>query len=162
MNVQIILMIIGIIELIFILYVFKAENERKKKQSTVEYINNIRGIYKPIYKELVTKFPGQDRVINIEELDVSLRSDIKELLSIIEHLSVGINTGVYDFDIFFRMSGSYFASIYLKLSPYIRKAQRDLPTRYIEFEAICEKITIERKKRKMQMRVTYKGDIKYS
>jgi hypothetical protein len=151
-----------LIQLIIMYFSFKGENERKKKQSTVEYINTIRAIYKPIYNELNEKFNGNERVINLNEIDDKLKTEIKELLSTIEHLSVGLNTGIYDFYIFFRMSGSYFLRIFKKLQPYISNAQKNMPSAYIEFEAICKKIEIEKEKRNMKMTISRDGNIKYS
>ncbi len=148
-----------LLQLIVMFFAFKAENERKKKQSTVEFINNIRDRYKPTYNELNKKYSG---VINLTEIDDTLKNELREILSTIEHLSVGINSGVYDFQIFFRMSGSYFLSIFRKLHPYILDCQKSQPSRYIEFESICKKIEIERKKRNLKIDISNKGNIKYS
>ncbi len=151
-----------LIQLVLMFITYRADNERKRKQSTIEYINNIRGIYKPIRKHLDDLFPGNNRVINLKEIDNDLKSDIRELLSTVEHLAVGLNTGVYDFDIFFRMSGSYFLRIFKKLNPYISNAQKNQATAYIEFEAICKRIEFEKEKRNYKIKITQKGKIKYS
>ena len=149
-------------QLIIIYFAYKADNERKRKQSTIEYINNIRGIYKPIRKNLDIKFPGVDRVVNLEEIDGKLTLEIIELLSTVEHLSVGLNTNVYDFEIFFRMSGSYFLDIFKKLNPYILSAQKNRPTSYIEFEAICKRIEQAKEKHNYKMTISKNGKIRYS
>ena len=114
-----------LIQLIIMYFSFKRENERKKKQSNVEYINTIRAIYKPIYNELNEKFNGNERIINLDEIDDKLKIEIKELLSTIEHLSVGLNTGIYDFYIFFRMSGSYFLRIFKKATTIYLKCSKE-------------------------------------
>jgi hypothetical protein len=160
--ISVITIILILIQLIVMFFAYKADNERKRKQSTIEYINNIRGIYKPIRKNLDEKFPGDDRVINLEEIDDKLNLEIKELLSTVEHLSVGLNTNVYDFDIFFRMSGSYFFGIYKKLNPHILNAQKNRPTNYIEFEAICKRIELAKEKHNYKMTILKNGKIKYS
>lgn len=149
-------------QLLLMYIAYRAENERKRKQSTIEYINSIRTIYVPIRNKLNNLFPGTNRVINLVELNEDLKLEIREILSTIEHLSVGINTGVYDFDIFFRMSASYFFNIFNKLRPYIQDIQRDQPTAFIEFEAICKKITKERETRNLKLTISAKGKIRYS
>ena len=149
-------------QLVVIYIAYKADNERKKKQSTIEYINQIRSFYKPIRNKLDRLFPDKDRVINLEDIDDNLKGDIKELLSIIEHLSVGLNTNVYDFDIFFRMSGSYFLRIFYKLQPYISDVQRRQNTAYIEYEAICERIKKAKEKHNYKISITKSRKMKFS
>ncbi len=149
-------------QLVVMFIVYKAENERKKKQSTIEYINQIRNIYRTVRRNLDKQYPGKKRAININEISNDMREEIKEMLATIEHLCVGLNTNVYDFNIFFRMSGGYFLNLYYKISPYILHVQEKQPTAYMEFEAICRKIEIEKKRRKLQPIISKKGDIKYS
>ncbi len=155
-------LVLMFIQLVIMFIVYKAENERKKKQSTIEYINQIRSIYKPIRKKLDKQFPGDKRVINIQEVSEENKENIREMLGAIEHLCVGLNTNVYDFNIFQRMSGTYFLNIFYKINPYILNAQEKQSTAYIEFEAICKKIEIEQKQRKTKLEISKKGNIKYS
>ena len=147
------------IQLLIIFFAYKAENERNQKQSTIEFINTIRASYSPINVEISNRFSG---VINVDEFDLELKSKIKELLAVIEHLSVGINSGVFNFQIFFRMSGSYFLNIFRKLHPFILDEQKENPAKYIEFEYICKKIEIEKRNLNRKITISDKGNIKFS
>ncbi|MBN1515179.1 hypothetical protein JXA32_01285 [Candidatus Sumerlaeota bacterium] len=95
------------IQLFMIDKTFKADHEQRRKQSTVEYVNRVRAIYRPISDKIVAKF-GEHRVINVEEFGEDDLVHIKEFLSNVEHLSAGVNIGIFDLMIIGRMSGSYF------------------------------------------------------
>ncbi|WP_372398129.1 DUF4760 domain-containing protein [Azospirillum sp. HJ39] len=123
---------------------YLADHERRKKQSTIEYVNSIRDKYRPIVERLEDKF-GKDLVINLPDIDQGERRNIKELLSIIEHMAVGVETEVYDIDIIDRMSGSYFLRIRRILDPYISDAQKRNANNYIEFDRMCDRIRAKRK-----------------
>ena len=82
------------------------------------------------------------------------------ILSVLEHLSVGINAKIYDFNIFIRMSGSYFLFLYKTLQPYIEHIQKEQDTAFVEFEIVCKKI--ERRKDKYKRKLLRKGRIRYS
>ena len=128
----------------------RADHERRKKQATIEYVNSIREHYRPISRRLIDKF--DDKVINIDDMDEQIKQDIREFLSIVEHLSVGVNTGIYDLEILFRMSEFYFISMFEKLSPYIydRRQKRSNNTLYCEFEIMVSDIKRIREKRNSQ------------
>ncbi|MEA1973025.1 MAG: DUF4760 domain-containing protein [Candidatus Cloacimonadota bacterium] len=136
-------LIILAIQLFMLHKTYKADHERRKKQSTIEYINSIRDKYKAVAKKLNTKFG--ERVINVDEIEQDDKKNIKEFLSIIEHLSVGILTDVYDFQILKRMSRRYFIRMYEKLQPYMndarKKAGPNSQTIYCEFEELYKRLS---------------------
>ncbi len=111
--IQILMLFVISVQLWLVRRTFIADHERRKKQSTVEYLNNIRTHYRSVTNKLVEKFGSS--AINLSEIDDDTKNEIKELLSILEHMSVGINTEVYDYDILKRMSGSYLVSRYKQL-----------------------------------------------
>lgn len=118
-----------------------ADHERRKKQATIEYSNSIRKSYRPLDKKLVDKF-GEGNIINFGLIDDEAKQDIQELLSIVEHLAVGVNAEVYDLEILERMSGTYFIHMFNKLSPYIdsmRAAKRNEKL-YCEFESMVNDV----------------------
>jgi len=143
--IQIFILVIISGQLFFLHKTYKADHERRKKQATVEYINNIRNDYKVLNNKLIEKFSNHP--IKMDGIDHLMEKDINLLLSILEHLSVGINTGVYDFNILNRMTGSFLVSRYYQLHPYISKAQLKNPLSYIEFEQLCSRIEEIRKKK---------------
>lgn len=157
-------LILGVITLfvlwlqLFVIYrTFKADHERRKKQSTIEYVNEVRKIYLPIAKKITNKF-GENRIINVDDIEEEDISDIRECLSTVEHLASGVNIGIFDLKIIERMSGSYFIDMIDKFRPYIKdvrakKANRRL---YVELETMCRDIEKMREKRDKS------ADIKYS
>lgn len=88
-----------------------------------------------------------------------MRTDISELLSTVEHMSVGVNVGVYDIHILERMSGSYMIKMFQRLHPYIthiREAKKN-DNAYIEFEEV--KLQLEALRRKPR---NQRGNIRYA
>jgi hypothetical protein len=136
--IQVLIFVVISGQLYYLQITYKSDHERRKKQSTIEYINQIRDKYRPLSIKLSNKF--DTNTINLEQIDNDIKSDIRELLSVMEHMSVGINTGVYDFEILHRMSGSYLVRTYHQLLPYIVDRQKDNKSAYIEFETLCKKI----------------------
>ncbi len=121
-------------QLYMIYKTYKADHERRKIQSTIEYLHKIKKLYRPIKKKINSEF-DRDHIINLIDIKriENLESKIEEILSVIEHLSVGVNTGVYDFHILNRMSGNYLIKLFEQFSPFINKAQERNKTTYIEF-----------------------------
>ena len=131
------------IQLFMLHKTYKADHERRKKQSTIEYINSVRDKYKVVARKLTAKFG--EKVINVDEIEPDDKEHIKEFLSIVEHLSVGILSEVYDFQILKRMSGRYLRRMYEKLQPYIndvrKKAGPNSHTIYCEFEELYKRLS---------------------
>lgn len=144
------------IQLFLIYRTFKADHERREKQSTVEYVNRVRAIYRPISDKIVAKF-GEGKVINIDEIEPGDMVDIKEFLSNVEHLAAGVNIGIFDLVIIDRMSGSYFLNMREKFSPYIKhvRAKKANPRLYIEFETMCRDLEALREKRDKRSNMKY-------
>ena len=140
---------------------FKAEHERKKKQATIEYIHNAREVYNKSRRNVEAMF-GTDVLTeaNVIELvkDSRAKDEIKDLLAILEYISVGMNTGVFDKDLWYRMSGAFLIRVYNQARSYIKYSQKDHPTAYIEFEEIVKDFE-ERNRKKV---ASTKGNIKYS
>jgi len=163
-NYEFLTLLIGVLTLIFILIrvlllskTFKADHERKRKQSTIEYLNTIRSQYLPLQLK-VTRIFGFGNNVKIDELNDDIEDTIVELLAILENLSIGVNIGVYDIQVVNRYSGDYFINLYNKLQPYIDHLRyRDSKTSYfIEFENMKDTIIGMRKKS------SEKGNIQYS
>jgi hypothetical protein len=132
-----------------------ADHERRKKQSTIEYMNQIRDIYRPVDRKLSEKYGA--KALNPEDIDEADMADVREFLSVLEHLAVGVNSQVYDIDLVNRMSGTFLLATIDKVKPYINHARikRNSETLYEEFEKMCREIAVKRTKVKTE------GDIKY-
>ena len=95
-------------------------------------------------------------VSNINK-DTELKETAKALLGLLEHISVGMNTGVYDKNLLFRMSGKYLIDLFDRFKPYIKESQKENPYSYIEFEELV--VDFEERKR---LRPDPRDNIKYS
>ncbi len=113
-----------------------ADHERRKKQATIEYMNEFRNSYKPIEEML---FSGQ---INLDDLKDHTAVCIRNILSQVEHLAVGVETGIYDFELVNRMSGAFLMNMYSKFKKYIEgmREARGNHNIYIEFENLQKRI----------------------
>jgi len=149
--------IIALAELLALCITTYLDHARRKKQSTIEYVNTIRKLYRELNEGLAQKYG--DQIIDIHTVDKDSITDIRELLSIVEHLAVGVNTHVYDAKIVNRMSGHYFIKMRERLDPYIRHAriqhEDDQTFLFVDFERMCRKL----KKRRKTRDITTEGDL---
>jgi hypothetical protein len=139
---------------------FKADHERRRKQATIEFITKIRPIWDENQRILDETF-GEDTltaeaIARLED-EPETRHVLRSLLANLEFMAVGMNTGVFDKDLLYRMAASYLIGIYHRLRPYINHVQRTNPYTYIEFEEIVSRF--EEKKR---LRPDPRGSIRYS
>lgn len=145
-------LIIGILALlisIFSLFVSICSNykdhERRRKQATIEYFENMTSKLFDIEAIFDSKITGSTKNIDINEDADKLKKAIKILVAF-EQLSVGVNAGIFDFDILERMAGSYLINIYSIFYPYIKETRKDAThlNSYIEFEQLVNKIKEKR------------------
>jgi hypothetical protein len=118
-----------------------ADHERRKKQATLEFVQQIRPVWLEAKHALEEKW-GKDPLTSCEldeiDNDFQLLKLVRSLLGLLEHLSVGMNAGVFDKELLYRMSGSQLISIYQWLHTYIARAQKNIPTAYIEFQELVQ------------------------
>ena len=133
-------LVVIVVQLYFIMKTLNADHERRRKQSTIEYMNQIRDIYRSVDRKLTEKYGKKS--LNPEDVEKADMADLREFLSVLEHLSVGVNTGVYDVNLVNRMSGTFLLHTHDRVRPYINHArkERDSKTLYQEFGAMCRKI----------------------
>lgn len=86
-----------------------ADHERRKKQATVEFIRDLRIIWIELRTKLEKEY-GQD-TLSKNDVEGIIADPLKDnvvvsLLGSMENLAVGINSGVYDIHLLYRMSGS--------------------------------------------------------
>ncbi len=98
-----------------------AAHEQRKKQSTLEFHSNIY----PYLSELRTKIMGVfgNGYVTPDDVRYKQNADIQkmiyEYLVIIERFVVGINSGIYDINVFAKTSAKVASDMYKKLSPII-------------------------------------------
>lgn len=136
-------LIIAVLGISVIWLQIKADHERRKKQATIEFLNSIRPVWLEnetrIYKSLGRRGLTEADIPKILE-DDDLRESIKTLLGRLEYMAVGINTGVFDEYILYRMAASYLIKIYHRLYPYIIYIQKNKnPYAYVEFKELVIK-----------------------
>lgn len=109
------------------------------KQATIEHLaHRIRE-----GRAFLDQF-SQNKVITEKELNIivedpKVKADIDKVLGMLEHDAVGLNTGVYDKEIFFRMFGNSLTLIFNKMKPYIEwRREREMEyLAYVELEQIA-------------------------
>jgi len=122
----------------------KKDHERRKKQATMEHIRTIRPMYVKLIRDSEKVF-GKD-ILTQQNLQLVLndnekREPLKDFLSTIEHLAVGVNTGLFDIDIVSRMMGNYLIRMFNRYRPYIKEVQKTgNRTAYIEFENLVKEL----------------------
>lgn len=149
MNIELITGILALLISVFSLFVsiyfnYK-DHERRRKQSTIEYFENITSKLFEIEAVFNSKITRSNENINIGEDADKLKKAINILVAF-EQLSVGVNAGIYDFDILERMAGSYLINIFSMFTPYIQETRKDSThsNSYIEFEHLVNKIKEKR------------------
>ena len=140
--------------------VAEMDNERRKKESTLSFANEIISQTNMIMKTVRENF-GKDTVNISDERfleDKKMQGDITEFLNLMERMSVGINTGVYDFDIFNRICGTRTLRAWDDLKNVVNY-KRDIhrnQSAYTEFEEVAERI---RETKRSENPISNKGSI---
>ncbi|WP_437644005.1 DUF4760 domain-containing protein [Sorangium sp. So ce362] len=125
----------------------RADHERRKKQATIEYANDIRDLWQErrvaIESGIGRKIEANSKSLTEKEVETiknspELRDAVRELLARLEHLSVGINTCVFDKNLLYRMSGSYLIRVYAFMEPYITSVRPNSNFAYIELECMIK------------------------
>ncbi len=117
----------------------KADHERRRKQATIEQVGNeYRACRYALEDRFGTKSLTDEDIAKIQE-DKEYEATIVRLLAVLEHIAVGVNTGIYDEEIVFRMSSTSMIGIFKRLEPYIRYRQRNYnEASYIEFNHLVK------------------------
>jgi hypothetical protein len=118
---------------------FKADHERRRKQVTIEFYRSIRDECAGFMKQINEKFPN-GKVINACDVknDMAILKIIREYLSRMEILSVGVNINIYDIATFDRMAGASTIRSFERLKEVIvfRRETRNAPYLYGDFEKL--------------------------
>ena len=136
----------------FIMQVCLSENERKNICPQYAALERVRELSEMIDDEY------DDEPVKIEEYQASveMQNTIRQYLDIMERIAVGINTGVYDFDIYCRICGTSTVMYWKQLSHVIEARRKELqrPEIYIEFESLANRIMESKRLAK-----NHKGDL---
>lgn len=168
MNAELIFSILALIVSSFTfansLFTRLKDHSRRKKQATIEYFEKMTlAIYdkESRFSDILATKSIKEISKSTLQANPSLLKDAVEILSSFERLSVGINTGVFDFDILHRMAGSYLEYIYGRFKKYIDETRENKKhvSSYIEFEAVVNRISQLRKNKEAQFAMHKKGNV---
>ena len=122
-----------------------ADHKRRKSQSTIEFYDKINQETNKIINFIYKK--REDGVLNkddfIDKFNDEEREKIKRYLVLMERFSVGINTNVYDIEVFYRIAGFLTINIHEKLREYIKFSRTEgppNPNRYGDFEQMVNSL----------------------
>lgn len=127
-----------------------ADHERRKKQSTLEFYSNIYP-YLSEFRTKITDVFGNEYVTPNDiryKQNTDIQKMIYEYLVIIERFAVGINSGIYDINVFAKTSGKAVSDIYKKLSPIIEdmRVVHNYPEMFCDFEKMSKDVEEVRKR----------------
>jgi hypothetical protein len=114
----------------------KADHERHKKQSTIEFFYQLNehtsNIVNLMDQHVTTGVVNKDKI----DADAELRHSVWQYLSKMESFSVGINIGVYDLHTYNRIAGRIAIKRFDTLRPWIEELRdrNSAPTMFTDYE----------------------------
>ena len=142
--------IVGILQLVKFVKSTKADHERKQKQSTLEFSHTTwmetRDLLKKMREAGIIDgdVPLDDTVKVIINND-GLEDVVSRYLNLMNRLSVGVITKVYDITIYNQIAGRSGTNIYDSLEPYIKYKRHKIKrgaTLWCDFEQMIDEIKI--------------------
>lgn len=146
---------VGIIVALCEFYFFRrstyADYERNKKQATIDvYMSHYNDIIQ-LNHQIYLRYQRNRIPVNEIKDDHEFRQILKQYLNWMEWISTGINTNIYDINVFDRLYGKAMVRLYDQLEDYIRYRRNELK----EWEVYrdYELLVMELKQIHMKMRV---------
>lgn len=138
---QIAVLIAAIIQIRALRRSFLADHERRRKQATIEYLDSFRSEVRPMVDQLKIIFP-RTIAIDPNDLNEEHADSIKKYMNILEALSSGVNTNVYDIDIVDRRYRRWFIEDGYIFKKYIESRRKETQNErlYLEFEELVDKL----------------------
>ena len=136
-----------IIQLFLAYRVFKADHERRRKQSTFEFVNAVSDRYKEALNKFDAKH-GFGKLVDVSNYTDDDYFSVKSFLSEIERICAGINSEVFDYEILKKMMASELVRNNDRFRQHIVNARREHgnPNLYIEFDEVARKIREDKSK----------------
>ena len=130
--------LIAALGFIFSLINYISCTRRDRKQATIEAYSKLQSEALDQLNQYTKK-----QVTDISETPQSHEyKELSTLLARCDHFAVGVNAGIYDEKILFKLAGRYFVVLYDKLQPMVLK-KRHLGHReqyYAEFETLAQRL----------------------
>lgn len=132
-----------------------ADHERRKKQATIEYYSQLRSARIELQATVEAHFGREtirekeilellEREASADKSAIEIARVLREYLAGLERLCVGVNTGVFDFDVVRRLGGGHISNVFMRHSAYIIIARRrnQQPTLYCELERLANELRL--------------------
>ena len=137
---------LGIIIALFEFYLFRkstyADYERNRKQSTIEMYTSVAEKLYSFNSFIYSKFNRSIIVYDEVKDDDEINKKIKTYLNEMEWIATGINTYVFDIDIFDRLFGDVAIRLSKQLRNYIeaRRQIQNEPAIFIEHDKLIQQL----------------------
>ncbi len=130
--------------------------DRRKKEATIAFTHEILERVGDLCRIITNEYAKEPVKYEEYQANPEMRETIREFLNIMERLSVGINSGVYDFDIYYRICGSSTVLYWNQLSHVIDKKRKEMqhPSLYVEYERLAEMV-----KERNKQAEDHRGDV---
>lgn len=134
----------------------KMDFERRKKEATISFTYEILERVRNLREIIDNEYDEEPVKIEEYQANPKMQDVIREYLDIMERIAVGINAGVYDFDIYRRICGTSTAMYWKQLSHVVENRRKELqrPNIYIEYERLVDRVILENK-----LQQDHKGDL---
>lgn len=149
--------VIAIIQLILNRKVAKLDLDRRKKEATIAFTHEILELVSDLRQLITDEYNREPIKYSEYQSNDEMKQVITKYLNIMERISVGINSGVYDIDIYSRICGRTTIIYWDQLSHVIEEKRKDLhrDTLFIEYEQLVTKL------KEMNKPIeNHKGDLK--
>lgn len=121
-----------------------ADLEWRRKQETIHFTYEILQKTDNLHSEINKKFKGE--TINVSDLEKEENAELMQIISkyltLMERLSVGLNTEVYDLDVYARICCRKTINAWKQLENIVQWKRETLnrATLYTEFETVVDKL----------------------
>ena len=128
----------------------ETEKQRLIHEKQKDTIDAFSKLQEEVLDKLASDSNGNVKLIleNINEPKCKeAYDDYRVLIARLEHFSVAVNSGIYDFDVLDRLGGEHIAFLYKKVKPVIDKANSFSHDKkyYCEFTELAEKLNEKHK-----------------
>lgn len=125
-------------------YQIHKDHERRRKQATIEHIESVKSIYRNT-NHWLEDVHGD--ILDMKKLSPEDIKGLKDMLSVVEHMSTGVLTGVFDLQLIERMSGSFFQRLHKRVLPFIESVRNTKNNQkiYADFSELIDEIDKIRK-----------------
>ena len=134
--------VIAALSLISVRKSFHKEQQRQSKESTINFFHGFKRDFAETEKKIHIRYHMNPIDMNEIRKDDTFWIEIKNYLSQLEQLSVGIRIGIYDFDTADHLSGGFFVNTYVQLKSFINEIRtfRNDSSLYIDYQNIAEQL----------------------